>query len=152
MASNGTRSMTERLARREKRVRERIRPLCETCGSREHSTALCMRRDDIVLGVETPSANGEYKGKLPVRVLPPGFSYLSRYAGEPLPKVAKGQLWKKKNGTSGFTWIVIKVERGFVSLWRRYKSNPFNTRGRTRVRHAHLIAQWVYMGEEVRRG
>lgn len=124
-------------------------PCCAICGSATHLTIGCRHRDDQLNGhrepvdLSTPAANGTYSGPLEVKVLPPGFSFLDRYAGSPLPRVLPGQRW---HSPEGVRHRVVKVTGQLVTL-RGDRSNG----RRTQVRMSTLRARWSF-APEVDRG
>jgi len=118
--------------------------LCDLCGSRLHVTSGCTGRDDITLGTDFPGQNGKYKGDVPVRTVPPGWSFMDRYAETRLPRVQKGQRWYSPDGT---LYLVGAVKGQMVSLDRHGR-----TYLRVRIRLTTLRARWTYGGQVARRG
>jgi hypothetical protein len=124
--------------RRRNRAAAAKQQLCQTCGSWEHSTSGCTKRDDQTLGTRTPVHNGEYDGPLTVRTIPPGWSFLDRYAGLKLARIEAGQRWYAPDAT---LYIVDRVVGQLIQLER---SNC--TYRKCRVRSAVLRARWFYAG------
>jgi hypothetical protein len=112
--------------------------ICQTCGSHDHTTSGCTKRDDQTLGTRTPVHNGEYDGPLTVRTIPPGWSFLDRYAGLKLARIEAGQRWYAPDAT---LYIVDRVVGQLIQLER---SNC--TYRKCRVRSAVLRARWFYAG------
>jgi len=88
---------------------------CENCGSLGHITARCTKRDDAVMGTETPGRNGEYQGPLEVRHLPPGFSFAENPFELTRPSPMTGQVWRSPNG---MLFAIHAVEDGMVTIKR----------------------------------
>jgi hypothetical protein len=107
--------------------------VCTLCGG-YHSETVCEKIDDAP---PSRGANGAYRGTATVTVIPPGWSFLNRVAGGPLPEVARGQVWLAPDFGK---WRVDKVEGQLVSLERlasRYC--------RTKVRLSHMRTRWLYL-------
>jgi hypothetical protein len=149
MPIGDVRTVTETFNRLRRGVRPRRlqRQPCDTCGSSEHTTARCVGRDDLVLGTTSPGTNGPYKGTLPVRVLPPGFSYLDRFDGEAKPKPEPGQVWYSPLGKA---YVLIRVRARVVTMKRR-AAKSFASR-ETTVAKSRLERTWYFGGREVARG
>jgi hypothetical protein len=110
--------------------------VCETCGSRLHATASCRHRDDIAFGTVTASQNGEYRGPLKVRIIPPGWSYAEAAAVIEHREIKPQQTWRHPLGRR---YLVIRVVGGMVHLAR--KSHVIRTT------EAKLRAAWTFYGE-----
>jgi len=91
-------------------------PCCENCGSPLHKTARCTNRDDALMGVSLPGRNGEYQGPLPVRHLPPGFSFTDNpFAVVSSAQPAAGQVWRSPNG---MLFAIHAVDESMVTIRR----------------------------------
>ena len=106
--------------------------VCTLCGSQTHTPATCHKVDDSI-----PSGEPVEHPPVPVRVLPPGFSYLSRRDGPHRPKVvARGQVWAS---VSGFAYYVDLVRSGHVTLVRYGSGSRERAVLRTRLRVTKLL-------------
>jgi hypothetical protein len=110
--------------------------ICETCGSRLHGTASCRHRDDIAFGTVTPSQNGEYRGPLKVRIIPPGWSYAEAATMVDHREIKPQQTWQHPLGRR---YIVIRVADGAVHL--RSKRHLIKTT------ETKLRAAWTFHSE-----
>jgi hypothetical protein len=117
-------------------------PCCENCGSPLHKTARCRNRDDAVMGTASPGRNGEYTGPLPVRHLPPGFSFTENpFAVVGSAKPAPGQVWRSPNG---MLFAIHAIESGVVII-RRTSSNGASTPGFPRVPLLRFKARYRFV-------
>jgi hypothetical protein len=110
--------------------------VCETCGSRLHGTASCRHRDDIAFGTVTASHNGEYRGPLKVRLIPPGWSYAEATAIVDRREIRPGQIWQHPLGRR---YLVIRVADCSVHL--RSKRHLIKTT------ETKLRAAWTFHSE-----
>ena len=118
------------------------RVACENCGSLLHSTPRCTGRDDMVMGTTVPSANGEYRGPLKVRVLPPGASFMDRYARLPLAEIKVGQFWANADGR---IHVLERVRGRSLFLY------PHRSRGMVvRITRSTLLRDWRCVKEAPR--
>ena len=117
---------------------------CPGCGSL-HRAVECPDLNEASLAsdavdLSTRPANGEYAGPLEVKVIPPGFSFLSRYAGARLPAVDVGQMWYSPDC---LPFLVRSVRGQQVTLRRHRRRISYGT---VIVRLSTLRARWTYAG------
>ncbi len=106
---------------------------CTLCGSRLHTEANCRKIDD-----STPTGEPVlHPPTVPVRVLPPGFSYLAlREAPKRPTKLAHGQVW---TSAAGLVYYVDRLRGGFVTLMRFGLGEKTRICLRTRLRASKLL-------------
>lgn len=106
---------------------------CTLCGSHLHTASECRKIDDSL-----PAAQVLHPPvPVPVRVLPPGFSYLAlREAPKRPTTLAIGQVW---TSASGLVYYVDRLRGGFVTLMRYGLGDKQRIVLRTRLRSEKML-------------
>jgi len=107
---------------------------CTLCGSQLHTPPECDRIDDSLPSGEPVV----HPARVPVRVLPPGFSYLAMRedAAKRPTELALGQVW---TSAAGLVYYVDRLSRGCVTLLRFGMGENARICMRTRLRVEKLL-------------